>query len=263
MVTGGAASVGTGVEAELGWIEFRRARTHNALDELTLKGLREAVTGLASTPGVRVLAIVGAGDVAFSAGADVHELRARPPADRYAANMLGHEVFDVIERCPLPVVAALNGRALGGGLELALACDIRVATHDAVLGLPEVTLGVMPAWGGTFRLAELIGAGPARELILTGRSVTADEARALGLVSRVVARDELRSAVAEIARTLARNSGAAMAAAKAAMAAARLDRSRLGALESGEVGALGLSEEFESRASARFGARRDAMQGMT
>ncbi|HEX2503726.1 MAG TPA: enoyl-CoA hydratase-related protein [Miltoncostaeaceae bacterium] len=162
------------------------------------------------TVGAAVL--TGAGEKAFSAGADVSMVR-EAEARAFAAR--GHATLDRVEALPKPVIAAVNGYALGGGCELALACDIRLASDRAQIGLPEVTLGIFPGWGGTQRMPRLVGPGKAKELIFTGRRVAADEALALGLVDRVLPHDELVEAAVALAGEIADKPGWAVAASKA------------------------------------------------
>ena len=148
------------------------------------------------TVGAAVL--TGAGE-AFSAGADVSMVREASPLEARAFAARGHATLDRVEALPKPVIAAVNGYALGGGCELALACDIRLASDRAQIGLPEVTLGIFPGWGGTQRMPRLVGPGKAKELIFTGRRVAADEALAIGLVDRALPHDELVEAAVALA----------------------------------------------------------------
>lgn len=187
--------------------EALNALNHEVMEELAT-GLDEAVKS-----GARVLVVTGEGK-AFVAGADVGEMRTMDPGDARAHAQAGHELIRAIEDLHIPTVAGVNGFALGGGLELALACDIRVASSKAVFGLPEVTLGVIPGFGGTQRLSRLIGLGPALDLVLTGRKIDAEEALRLGLVSQVVEPEELMGRVYETAEALARNGPVAVQLAK-------------------------------------------------
>jgi enoyl-CoA hydratase len=162
--------------------------------------------------------ITGAGDKAFAAGADINELRALPSAN--AARLLaehGHQAGAFMAQMSKIVIAAVNGFALGGGCEMALACDLRYASSTAKLGQPEINLAIIPGWGGTQRVARVAGVGVAKDLILTGRTVDAEEALRLGLVNAVYEPDELMERVAEAARQLAARSAGALAAAKAAI----------------------------------------------
>jgi enoyl-CoA hydratase len=166
---------------------------------------------------VRVVILTGAGDRAFAAGADIREMAAQRPLEtrRYAA--LGHEVARLLERMGKPVIAALNGYTLGGGSELALACDIRIASEDAQIGQPEVKLGIPPGFGGSQRLARLVGRGRASELIFLGEPVTAKAAERMGLVNRVVPADRLLEEAKAWARQMQDRGPLALRLAKAAI----------------------------------------------
>jgi enoyl-CoA hydratase/carnithine racemase len=191
----------------------------NLLNTPVYAALEAAFQALTADPAVRVVILTGAGARAFSAGADVKEFarrQAEPGAWRRDLTRV-HELFSRIERCPKPTVAALNGLAYGGGLELALTCDVRVAVSGARLALPEITLGEFPATGGTQRLPRLIGLARAKSLMLLGEPITAAEAQAFGLVDRVVAGEAVLETAMDIARTLATRSGVAVAALKRAL----------------------------------------------
>ncbi|MCB1161894.1 enoyl-CoA hydratase/isomerase family protein [bacterium] len=192
-------------EGALSWLTVQRPKALNALNAELLAELGEALDQLearAASGETRVLAVTGAGEKAFVAGADIGEIAPlRGAAGRTFAER-GQAIFSRVENLPVPVIAALNGYALGGGCELALACHLRVAADTAVLGLPEVTLGVIPGYGGTQRLPRLVGPGRALDLILTGRMVKAPEALELGLVNRVVPAAELLDAVQALAAKL-------------------------------------------------------------
>jgi len=163
----------------------------NALNDRTIDELDAAFRSLAEDPGVRGVVLTGAGEKAFVAGADIGELSAQTPVDGRLRSLRGQAVLDRIENLGKPVIAAVNGFALGGGCELALACHVRVAAEGARLGTPEVKLGIMCGYAGSQRLPRLIGKGRALELLLTGEMVDAHEALRIGLVNRVVARDSL------------------------------------------------------------------------
>src|SRR5207248_7278344 len=157
----------------------------NALDLATLTRLRDELRTLADDDAVRVVVLTGAGDRAFVAGADIKYMSGLGVDEAKAWGALGHDAGRLLETMPKPTIAAVNGFALGGGCELALACDIRYASTNARLGQPEVNLGIIPGWGGTQRLARVCGLGVAKELIFTGRIVDADEALRIGLVNAV------------------------------------------------------------------------------
>jgi enoyl-CoA hydratase len=157
----------------------------NALDLPTLTQLRDALRRLADDEDVRVVVLTGAGERAFIAGADIKYMSGLGVDEAKAWGALGHEAGSLLETMSKPTIAAVNGFALGGGCELALACDIRYASTNAKLGQPEVNLGIIPGWGGTQRLARVCGLGVAKELIFTGRTIDADEALRIGLVNGV------------------------------------------------------------------------------
>jgi enoyl-CoA hydratase len=183
----------------------------------TLTALRDRLAELADDEATRVVVLTGAGEKAFAAGADIKYMSGLGTREAKEWGELGHEVTRLLETMPKPTIAAVNGFALGGGCELAVACDIRYAASSAKLGQPEINLGIIPGWGGTQRLARLAGAGFAKELILTGRTVDADAALRRGLVEAVFELDELMEKTLERARLLASKSPLALAAAKEAV----------------------------------------------
>jgi enoyl-CoA hydratase len=197
-------------------LTVNRPEAMNALDVPTLTELRDRLRELADDPDVRVVVLTGAGDRAFVAGADIKYMSGLGVAEAKEWGALGHETGRLLETMPKPTLAAINGFALGGGCELALACDIRYASGKAKLGQPEINLGIIPGWGGTQRLARVCGLGFAKELVYTGRLVDADEALSRGLVNAVYQPDELLEKTMETARLLAAKSPVALAAAKAA-----------------------------------------------
>jgi enoyl-CoA hydratase len=193
-----------------------RPKVLNALDDTTLRELTELFTGF--PPTVRCVILTGAGDKAFVAGADIAAMSGMSAEQGKAFAERGHALAAALEALPAPVIAAVNGFALGGGLELALACDFAIAAQNARLGLPEVGLGVIPGFGGTQRLVRRIGIGRARELIYTGNLVTAEEAVRLGLVNTVTAPGDLMRTAMNLAETIATRGPLAVAAAKRATA---------------------------------------------
>jgi enoyl-CoA hydratase/carnithine racemase len=186
-----------------------RPEARNTFGEQFLTEFEVVLSTLRSLTNVRCLIVTSEGDV-FSAGADLKDVTARSPADNWAWNHRLAHLITALAELPIPTVAAINGYALGGGLELALACTLRLAADSAVLGLPEVKLGIMPGAGGTHRLPRLIGAGRALSLLLTGRTITAAEALRVGLVEEVVARDQLCTRAMELAHAIARNAPVAV-----------------------------------------------------
>lgn len=198
----------------VGWLTVNRPQQLNALNAAVLREMQAGVEQLANTDGVRALVLTGSGAKAFIAGADIKAMAAMDAAQAKNFVQLGHACMNAIERTPQPVIAMVNGFALGGGCEVALACDFIIASENAKLGLPEVTLGLFPGFGGTQRLLKLVGKARALELICTGRQLTAQEACAWGVVNRVVPQAELRGVVEALAVQIAKNSPAAVRAAK-------------------------------------------------
>jgi enoyl-CoA hydratase len=184
-------------------VTVNRPKVLNALDAPTMDELRRTILALKHDDAVRAVIITGAGDKAFIAGADINELTAQSPVGGRDHAMKGQHVLDLIENMGKPVIAAINGYALGGGCELAMACTIRLAADTAKLGQPEINLGLLPGYAGTQRLARLIGRGRALELLLTGDQIPAQEAHRLGLVNRVVPAAELMAQARALAAALA------------------------------------------------------------
>jgi enoyl-CoA hydratase len=217
----------------------------NALSRETLVELDRAVSAFRGDAAQGALIVTGAGEKSFVSGADIAELAALDARGAEALSRLGQGVMDRIEGSPKPVLAAVNGYAFGGGCELALACHIRLASENAVLGLPEVGLGIIPGYGGTQRLPRLVGLGRAIELIVTGRRVKADEALGLGLVSRVLPLDRLRAEAEALALAILRNGPLAVTAAlEAVQRGSQLPLEAGLRLESGLFGLVAASEDM-------------------
>jgi enoyl-CoA hydratase len=191
-----------------------RPEALNALDVETLTALRDRLRELSQDVETRVVVLTGAGEKAFVAGADIKYMSGLDVDEAKAWGELGHDAANLLERMPQPTIAAINGFALGGGCELALACDLRYASSNAKLGQPEINLGIIPGWGGTQRLARATTIGFAKELILTGRTVGADEALERGLVNGVTEPDDLLPRVMELANQLAAKGPLALETAK-------------------------------------------------
>ena len=190
-------------EGAIATVTINRPKVLNALSTQTIDELRRAALSLKYDDAIRAVILTGAGDKAFVAGADINELAAQTPTSGRELALRGQHVFDVIENLGKPVIAAINGYALGGGCELALACTIRIAVDTAKLGQPEINLGIIPGYGGSQRLTRLVGRGPALELLLTGDQISAAEAYRLGLVNRVVTTANLMGEARKLAHTLA------------------------------------------------------------
>jgi enoyl-CoA hydratase len=201
-------------------VTMNRPEAYNAFSTGQLEELLAVLRQIRSDRGIRCVILTGAGERAFASGADIREMVSMSADEALAFGRLGHAVTAAIEGLPQPVIAAVNGYAFGGGCEVALACDIRLASENAVIGQPEVTLGIPPGWGGSQRLPRLVGPGIAAELILTGRRVTAAEALKIGLVNEVYPLDQLLLEARKLAAQIAANSPRAVAAAKQLMALA-------------------------------------------
>jgi enoyl-CoA hydratase len=204
-------------DAAVAVVTIDRQDALNALDLPTLTELRDRLLELRDDGEVRVVVLTGAGDRAFIAGADIKYMSGLDVEGAQAWGDLGHNCAQLLETMPKPTIAAVNGFALGGGCEMALACDLRYASTKAKFGQPEVNLAVIPGWGGTQRLARVCGLGVAKDLVLTGRVIDAEEALRLGLVSALDEPGELLDRVMGVARELAAKSPLALAAAKAAL----------------------------------------------
>jgi enoyl-CoA hydratase len=200
-------------------ITIDRPEKRNALNAVVRRELVQALDSMEMDDEVRVVVVTGAGDKAFVAGADIGEFADRTPIQQRAA-MEGRRVFDVVAAFPKPIIAAINGYALGGGCELALACDLRIAARSARFGQPEVNLGILPGGGGTQRLPRLVGSGRAMRLILTGELIDAETAERIGLVDEVVDDDTLRERAAALAGRIAGHSPVALRLIKEAVRAA-------------------------------------------
>ena len=184
-------------------ITINRPHAMNALNPATVMELSSTIAELEQQDDVHVIIITGAGEKAFVAGGDVALMRTLTPIQARDVAMKAGELFQRIENSPCVVIAAINGYALGGGCELALACDLRLATEQAQLGQPEVNLGIIPGWGGTQRLPRLIGVSRAKELMFTGERVSAERALKLGLVDHVYPADQLLDQAQKLAQTIA------------------------------------------------------------
>jgi enoyl-CoA hydratase len=188
----------------------------NSLNQQVLEQVKQALIDLEDDP-PRVMVVTGAGEKSFVAGADIAAMNEMSPLEAKRFSELSHEAVGLLERSLVPTIAAVNGFALGGGCELALACDIRIAAENALFGFPEVTLGILPGMGGTQRLPRLVGPGIAKEMIFSGRRIKAEEARTFNLVNRVVPEGEALEAAKELAGEIAANGPVAVRHAKAAV----------------------------------------------
>ena len=189
----------------IAYVTIDRPKVLNALNMATMEDLREVFTDLAADRGIRVVILTGSGEKAFVAGADINELQKNNPVEAKAYTHRGQAVLDLIENLGKPVIACINGFALGGGCEIAMACTMRLAAENAKLGQPEVKLGIIPGYGGTQRLPRLVGTGLAMQILLTGEMISAQEAYRIGLVNEVVPADKLIPRAEEIAAKIIAN----------------------------------------------------------
>ena len=191
-------------EGQIGIITINRPKALNALNSTVLDELDKTLDGV-DLESIRCLILTGAGEKSFVAGADIGEMSSLTKAEGEAFGKKGNDVFRKIETFPIPVIAAVNGFALGGGCEICMSCDIRICSENAVFGQPEAGLGITPGFGGTQRLARIVGTGKAKEMIYGARNIKAEEAYRIGLVNNVYPADELMTAAKKLATTIARN----------------------------------------------------------
>ena len=204
------------VKDNIAVVTINRPEALNALNSQVLDDLAAAFDGI-DTNVVRAVVLTGAGEKSFVAGADIGEMSTLSKAEGEAFGKKGNDIFRKIEEFPVPVIAAVNGFALGGGCEISMSCDIRICSDNAMFGQPEVGLGITPGFGGTQRLARLIGAGMAKQLIYTARNIKADEALRIGLVNAVYPQEELMAAAEKMASQIAANAPIAVRACKKAI----------------------------------------------
>jgi enoyl-CoA hydratase len=233
----------------LALVAVNRPDKLNALNAATIQRLDEVLREVRADDAVRAIILTGAGEKAFVAGADIAELATMGPIDGVQVSRAGQETFRMLERMPKPVIAAVNGFALGGGLELALACHIRIASTRAKFGLPEVKLGIIPGYGGTVRLPRLVGRGRALELMLTGDMIDAAEALRIGLVNRVEEPDAVLGAARDMARKMVANGPIALA-----MALEAVDRGMSTTIDDAQI--------LESRLFGLLASTEDMREGM-
>lgn len=244
-------------------VTINRPDKLNALNGTVIAELGDAVTRIETDAAVRGVILTGSGQKAFVAGADIAELTAQTPMAGKARSILGQQVFRRLERCGKPVVAAVNGFALGGGCELAMACHIRIAAEHARFGQPEVKLGIGPGYGGTVRLPRLVGKGRALELLLSGAMIDAAEACRIGLVNRVVPADKLLAEAETLLRTILENGPLAIRACLEAVDAGletSLDQALL--LEANHFGLLSATEDMREGTRAFLEKRKPVFRGV-
>ena len=201
----------TDISNHIAILTINRPEALNAMNNMVVSDLVSAVKTCIDDENVGVIILTGAGDKAFVAGADIKQMQSNGPKEALTFGQMGQHMTLLIENSPKPVIAAVNGFALGGGCEISMACHIRVASETATFGQPEVLLGILPGWGGTQRLPRLVSLGIANELITTGRMVSASEAKLIGLVNHVVPPNELIDKCKEIAVQILKNGPNAIA----------------------------------------------------
>ncbi|MCX7780786.1 MAG: short-chain-enoyl-CoA hydratase [Negativicutes bacterium] len=239
-------------------VAINRPKALNALNAATMRELNDLCDKLAQDKAVQVVILTGSGDKAFVAGADITEMQAMSAIEGREWGKLGQLVFNKLENLPQPVIAAVNGFALGGGCELAMACDIRIASEKAKFGQPEVTLGITPGFAGTQRLARLVGKGLAKEILYTGDMIDAAEAYRIGLVNKVVAPEELMAAAKAMAQKIMMRAPVAVRLCKAAVNEGLDTDLETGTAYEAEVFGLCFATEDQKEGMAAFVEKRKA-----
>jgi len=201
-------------EGFIATVTVNREKALNALNVDVLKEIHDCFSALSKDTEVRVVIVTGAGDKAFVAGADIASMSQMTPTDAIEFGKLGHAAMDAVDQCAKPVIAAVNGFCLGGGMELALSCDFIYASEKAKLGLPEVNLGLFPGWGGTQRLSRLVGKGRAKEMIFSAKIISVQEAFDAGIVNKICKPEELLNEVKAVAAEICKKSPMAVQLAK-------------------------------------------------
>jgi enoyl-CoA hydratase len=249
-------------EEGIGYITINRPDKLNALNRDTIDELSRCLDEATADNEVKVLILTGSGEKAFVAGADISEFAHFDGENGKKLSAEGHKkLFDKVEQMPKPVIAAVNGFALGGGLELAMSCHIRIASENAKLGLPEVSLGVIPGYGGTQRLPQLVGKGRAMEMIFSAQMITAAEAAQYGLVNRTVAQPQLMEECKALAGKIMKNSPRAISHAIASVNAGYTDGVNGFETEIAEFGKCFTSEDFKEGTTAFLEKRKPVFTG--
>lgn len=239
-------------ENNIAVLSVNRPKALNALNYETLTDIKTAIKALEKDDEVSVVIITGSGEKAFVAGADIKEMKDMTPLEARRFMLYGQSVFNLIGNLPKPTIAAVNGFALGGGCELALSCDMIMASENAKFGLPEVTLGIHPGFGGTQRLPRLIGSAKAKELIFTGKIIDANEAEKIGLVNKVTSSDKLKDEAKDLAKMIMKNGMVAIRLVKSAINAGLDTTLEKGLAYEAETQGLAFSTEDKNEGLSAF-----------
>jgi len=247
------------IEDRIAIVTINRPKYLNALNKDTLLEIKHAFETLGQNEDVKVIILTGSGDKAFVAGADIHFMQSLGALEGYNFARLGQSAFMAIENCPKPVIAAINGYALGGGNEIAMACDLRIASDTAKFGQPEINLGITPGFAGTQRLARLVGKTKAKEMIFTGEMIDATEAYRIGLVNKVVPAGELMAEAKKMAEKIAAKSAISLMLAKSAIDTGYETDLNTGSLYEAKIFGLCFSTEDQKEGMKAFLEKRKAV----
>lgn len=243
-------------------ITINRPDKLNALNQETIREISSTLDEAEKDGNIRVVVITGAGDRAFSAGADISEMKGKTPIDLQKSCRCTQQMMNKIEDLEKPVIAAINGYALGGGLELAMACDFRIASENARVGQTEINIGLIPGWGGTQRLPRFVGSSMAKEMIFTGRMIDAKTAERLGLVNSIVQADQFKSAVTQFAEELSSKAPVAVKLAKQLINNSTETGLRIGMMHEAETfGILSSTEDVKEGIAAFLEKRKADFKG--
>ncbi len=243
-------------------ITINRPDKLNALNQETIREISSSLDEAEKDENIRVIVITGAGDRAFSAGADISEMKGKTPIDLQKSCRRTQEMMNKVEEMEKPVIAAINGYALGGGLELAMACDFRIASENARVGQTEINIGLIPGWGGTQRLPRFVGKAMAKEMVFTGRMIDAKTAERLGLINSVVEADQLKSTVKQFAEELSSRAPVAVKMAKQLINNSTETDLRIGMMHEAEsFGILSSTEDVKEGITAFLEKRKPEFKG--
>lgn len=250
------------VQESIAVVTINRPKFLNALNVETIEQLDQTISDLEGNTEINAVVLTGAGEKSFVSGGDISVMQKKGPMEAHQISLLAHKLMNHIEQSPMPVIAAVNGFALGGGCQLAMSCDIRIASEKAKFGQPEINLGIIPGWSGTQRLPRLIGRGRAMELLLTGDLIDAHEAERIGLVNRVVAAEDLLNEACALAHKIASKSRLAIATCKKAVNnGMEMDIVKAGEYEAGLFGQCFSTEDQKEGMAAFLEKRKPKFKG--